>query len=54
MSMLHWVYYIQPSLCPIIYLAGRGSTIYLHQRGANGVARFDNQGNVRSLIAWNE
>ena len=54
MSMPHWVYYIQPSLCPIIYLAGRGSTIYLHQRGANGVARFDNQGNARSLIAWNE
>ena len=54
MSMPHWVYYIQPSLCPIIYLAGRGSTIYLHQRGANDVARFDNQGNARSLIAWNE
>ena len=54
MSTPHWVYYIQLSLFPIIYLAGRESTIYLHQREANGVARFDNQGNDRSLIAWNE
>ena len=29
-------------------------SIYLHWRGAFGVARFDLSGNARAFIAWNE
>lgn len=29
-------------------------SIYLHWRGAFGVARFDNQGNAKAFMAWNE
>ena len=28
--------------------------IYLHQRGAFGVARFDWQGNAKAFTLWNE
>jgi hypothetical protein len=28
--------------------------IYLHRRGAFGVARFDNLGDARAFTAWNE
>ena len=33
---------------------GWQGTVYLHQRGAFSVARFDNPGNAKALIAWNE
>ena len=29
-------------------------SIYLHWRGAFGVARFDNLGDARAFTAWNE
>ena len=35
-------------------LLPRGFSIYLHWRGAFGVARFDLSGNARAFIAWNE
>ncbi len=55
MSMSHWVYYIQPSLYLIIKLIGKVMvSIYLHRRGANGVARFDRLGNARAFVEWNE
>lgn len=28
--------------------------LYMHQRGAFGVARFDNQGNAKAFLQWNE
>ena len=28
--------------------------IYMHQRGAFSVARFDNPGNAKAFIEWNE
>lgn len=35
-------------------LLPRGRIVYLHWRGAFGVARFDNQGNAKAFMAWNE
>ena len=35
-------------------LLPRGRLVYLHWRGAFGVARFDNQGNAKAFMAWNE
>ncbi len=31
-----------------------GGIIYLHQRGAFGVARFDWQGNAKAFTLWDE
>ena len=35
-------------------LLPRWRIVYLHWRGAFGVARFDNQGNAKAFMAWNE
>ena len=47
------VYYAYSPWC-ILTKDARGSVIYKHQRGAFGVARFDNLGNARAFTAWNE
>ena len=53
----HGVYYMQPSfdsdliICQVLTL---WLIIYLHQRGAFGVARFDEQGNAKAFRMWNE
>ena len=43
----HW-------LQSVLWLLSIWCTIYLHRRGAFGVARFDNQGNAKAFMAWNE
>ena len=48
-----WDVYIQPSLAPFDN-SQWWVVIYMHHRGAFSVARFDNQGNARAFIAWNE
>ena len=48
---LHGVYYIRSQCLQSIFrLLSRGYTIYLHWRGAFGVARFDLSGNARASI----
>lgn len=48
---LHGVYYIRSQCLQSIFrLLLRGHTIYLHWRGAFGVARFDLSGNARASI----
>ena len=48
-----WVYYIHPSLTLVHTNVGVG-ILYIQIRGAFSVARFDNPGNAKAFIAWNE
>ena len=43
----HWLRAICRSLSRVL-------SIYVHRRGAFGVARFDNLGDARAFTAWNE
>ena len=40
----HWSY---------VFMTSKGK-LYTHQRGAFGVARFDNLGNAKAFTQWNE
>ena len=43
----HW-------LRAILSFVVKSASIYVHRRGAFGVARFDNLGDARAFTAWNE
>ncbi|WP_236825090.1 hypothetical protein [Bacteroides zoogleoformans] len=43
----HWLWTIYRSLSRVL-------SIYVHRRGAFGVARFDNLGDARAFTLWNE
>ena len=47
------VLYVNPS-CILSARCMTGWIIYGHRRGAFGVARFNNPGNAKAFIAWNE
>ena len=42
------------SFIGIIYYDVDVGILYIHIRGAFSVARFDNPGNAKAFIAWNE
>ena len=48
------VYYIYPQQAMVRCTIPVGVSIYVHRRGAFSVARFDNPGNAKAFIAWNE
>ena len=52
----HEVYCIQPLLASDDFCRSllRVLSIYVHRRGAFGVARFDNLGDARAFTLWNE
>ena len=47
------VLYIYPSLA-LVHANVDVGILYIHIRGAFSVARFDNPGNAKAFIAWNE
>lgn len=56
MGTPHEVYCIQPLLASDDFCRSllRVLSIYVHRRGAFGVARFDNLGDARAFTLWNE
>ena len=48
-----WGVYIQPALA-IDEMVNAVGALYIHQRGAFGVARFDRLGNAKAFTTWNE
>ncbi len=55
MATPYRVYYMQPSLASDASCVRLlwGYYIYLHRRGASGIARFDRQGNAKTYESWN-